>query len=91
MIQPAIFLQEVEGDFIANPALVGILLIASVALAVYWYNAHCPNCKRIFTRELMKKGKAGRLPTMISHKERRHYRCKHCGHEWDKVVDVDGA
>ena len=83
------FQQAAEGDFISSPALLGIFLIAFVILAIYWYNTHCPNCKRIFTRKLIKKGKAGRLPTAISNKERRHYRCKNCGHEWDKVNYVD--
>ena len=83
------FQQAAEGDFIGNPALLGVLLIALVIVAIYWYNTHCPNCKRIFTRELIKKDKAGRLPTVLSNKERRHYRCKHCGQEWDKVVEVD--
>ena len=83
------FQQAAEGDFISNPALLGVLIILVVIAAVYWYNTHCPNCKRIFTRELIEKGKAGRLPTVLSNRERRHYRCKNCGHEWDKVVDVD--
>ena len=89
MVQMAIFQEAAEGDFIANPALLSILLIAAVVLAIFWYNTHCPNCKRIFTRELIEKGKAGLLPTVISGKERRRYRCKHCHHEWEKNVYVE--
>lgn len=83
------FQQAADGDFISNPILLFLLILAVVIAALYWYNTHCPNCKRVFTRELIKKGKAGRLPTVISNRERRHYRCKHCGHEWDVVKDVD--
>jgi hypothetical protein len=82
------FLQAAEGDFIAYPALIGVLLILAVVAVIYWYNTHCPNCKRIFTRELIHKEKAGRLPTWISGRERRQYRCKQCGHQWEKVVDL---
>lgn len=89
MIEQAIFLQEAESGFITYPALLGVVLILAVVAAVYWYNTHCPNCKRVFTRELVKKGKAGKLPTAINNKERRYYRCKHCQHEWDKVVHVN--
>lgn len=82
-------LQAAEEPFIANPALVGVLIIAAVIVVIFWYKTHCPNCKRVFTRELIKKDQAGKLPVWISNKERRHYRCKHCGHEWDAVVEVD--
>ena len=81
--------QAAEGDFIANTALLGVLIIIAVIVAIYWYKTHCPNCKRIFTRQLIKKDKAGRLPNVISNKERRHYRCKHCQHEWDEVAEVN--
>jgi hypothetical protein len=81
--------EAADGDFIANPALVGILIIVAVIVAIYWYKTHCPNCKRIFTRELIKKDKAGRLPLVLSNKERRTYRCKNCQHAWDIVVEVD--
>ncbi|MCO5182714.1 MAG: hypothetical protein M9928_01060 [Anaerolineae bacterium] len=84
-----VLLQAAEGDFIANPGLLGILIIAGAILAFYWYRTHCPNCKRIFTRETIKKEKAGLLPTAISGKERRHYRCKHCGNEWEATHYVE--
>ncbi|MFN2135150.1 MAG: zinc-ribbon domain-containing protein [Candidatus Promineifilaceae bacterium] len=84
-----LLLQETaEGDFIAYPILVFFFLVAIVAVAIYWYTTHCPNCQRIFTRELVKKEKGGLLPTAISGKERRTYRCKQCGHEWQKTVYV---
>lgn len=83
------FQQAAEGDFISNPILVFAILLLIVIVAIFWYTTHCPNCKRIFTRELIKKDKAGRLPTVLSNRERRHYRCRNCGHEWDKVVDVN--
>ncbi len=82
-------LQAAEEPFIANPALLGVLIIVAVIIVIFWYQTHCPNCKRVFTRELVKRDQAGKLPTWISNKERRHYRCKHCGHEWDKVNEVD--
>jgi hypothetical protein len=80
-----------SGNFIPNPALLGVILILAVIVGVYWYNTHCPNCNRIFTRDLYKKGKAGRLPTVLSGKERRYYRCKNCGHEWEKDIYTDGS
>jgi transposase-like protein len=82
-------LQAAEGGTSLFPAFVGIVLIVGAILAIYWRNTHCPNCKRIFTRETTKKEKAGLLPTAISGKERRHYRCKHCGTEWDATHYVN--
>ncbi|MDX1414153.1 MAG: hypothetical protein R3293_08175 [Candidatus Promineifilaceae bacterium] len=82
-------LQAAEGDFISNPILIFVILLVIVVAVSYWYKTHCPNCKRVFTREMIQKEKAGRLPTVISNRERRHYRCKNCGHEWDKVHDVN--
>lgn len=83
------FIQAPQGQFIANPVVLGVIIILVVVVAIYWYATHCPNCKRIFTRELQKKERAGRLPSVITNKERRHYRCKRCGHQWDKVVEID--
>ena len=70
--------------------IIGLLLILASIAFFFWKQTHCPNCYRIFTRQLQKKGKAGLLPTMISGKERRHYRCSNCGHGWDKVIYSDG-
>jgi hypothetical protein len=83
--------QATETAFIPYPGLLGLLIIAGVILYFYWRNTHCPNCKRIFTRKVVKKEKGGLLPTMISGRERRTYQCSHCNHKWDKVIHVDGA
>ncbi len=70
--------------------VIGALILLIIPAVIFWHNTHCPQCKRVFTRKLEKKEKAGLLPTAISGKERRHYRCSHCGNTWNKEVYSDG-
>ncbi len=71
--------------------VIGVIILLAIPAWLFWKQTHCPNCKRVFTRKLEKKEKAGLLPTVISGKERRHYRCSHCGNTWDQEVYTDGV
>ncbi|MCA9952138.1 MAG: hypothetical protein KDE48_20950 [Anaerolineales bacterium] len=71
--------------------VIGGVILLVIFVGIFWYKTHCPQCRRVFTRKLEKKEKAGLLPTAISGKERRHYRCSHCGHLWEQEVYTDGV
>jgi len=69
---------------------IGFFILLAIPAYIFWNQTHCPNCNRVFVRKLEKKEKAGLLPTAISGKERRHYRCSNCDHVWDQEVYSDG-
>ena len=53
-----------------------------------WWNTHCPKCYRPFAKQLLKKDKRT-LGQFVQGKQKRHYECRKCGHEWSKVVYID--
>ncbi len=64
-----------------------ILIIVGVIAGIVWWNTRCVNCQRPLARKKVKQSRS--FGQFVTGKAHRHYQCKYCGHEWDKVEYID--
>ncbi|NJN82624.1 MAG: hypothetical protein HC802_10375 [Caldilineaceae bacterium] len=51
--------------------------------------SRCPNCGRLFARNIVRKEVTKRSILLMATEELQHYECKYCHHNWKKLVSVN--
>ena len=66
--------------------LICFTMIGLLAAGFAWWRLRCPNCNRIFTRELIDKKTTRRELLVFKAEERFVYQCRRCNHTWHRDV-----
>jgi phage terminase large subunit GpA-like protein len=77
-------------DFQTFLSMVSCFTIAGLLVGGFaWWRLRCPNCNRVFTRQVVDRQTTRKELLVFKAEERLTYQCRRCDHVWYRDVRYD--